>query len=469
MTKIYIMFANHLFKYFFALSVILHVGIWSRACVPVFGDSIQPILAGDLMPDEFWDIPVTHIMKGDIWKASLKRYKGKLIILDFWATWCSPCVASIPKLDSLQSRFKNDLAIIPVTSESSFVVSSFFAHMRKSTGRTGFSVVDDSILKRYFPHQVLPHYVWIGKDGMLKGITEGNQVTAFQIQQILNNQSGILKQKANHTYAYNEGLSLFENWKQSRESEFILNQTFTGYMNGAKGKQVFKRDNDRIRLLLLNTTLKKFYAIAYMGIGPHLFNLKPHIRLSVRDSSAFTSNLSGDAYLEWAGENTYCYDVEVRKADSALAFALLRQNLEHRLPYKAVLKQEEVACLILINPTGVDLRSKGGAPAFSIDAFHFSIQNQPFAHLLNRLKLAWQNDGRKLIDESGITGNVDIRLDARLTDFNAVKRVLNEIGLDIIEGKRKIEVLHITDRDGHHSFAERALRSLFPPRGMVSH
>ena len=47
--------------------------------------------------------------------AKLADFKGKLLILDFWATWCAPCVASIPKLENLQKQFEGKLQILPVT------------------------------------------------------------------------------------------------------------------------------------------------------------------------------------------------------------------------------------------------------------------------------------------------------------------------------------------------------------------
>ena len=41
-------------------------------------------------------------------KVSLSDYKGKVVFLDFWATWCPPCRASIPKVEKLYEQFKDD-------------------------------------------------------------------------------------------------------------------------------------------------------------------------------------------------------------------------------------------------------------------------------------------------------------------------------------------------------------------------
>ena len=51
-------------------------------------------------------------------KISLQDYKGKLIILNFWATWCAPCKEEMPSLDNLykNTSFKN-LKIFPINIE----------------------------------------------------------------------------------------------------------------------------------------------------------------------------------------------------------------------------------------------------------------------------------------------------------------------------------------------------------------
>tara|TARA_B100000795_G_scaffold123960_1_gene92432 strand:- start:8 stop:523 length:516 start_codon:yes stop_codon:yes gene_type:complete len=47
--------------------------------------------------------------------VDLTNYKGKLIILNFWATWCAPCREEMPSLDNLQSDNKlNNLKIFPI-------------------------------------------------------------------------------------------------------------------------------------------------------------------------------------------------------------------------------------------------------------------------------------------------------------------------------------------------------------------
>ena len=48
-------------------------------------------------------------------KVSLSQFKGKVVIIDFWATWCPPCRRGVPDLISLKKEFKNKIAIIGIS------------------------------------------------------------------------------------------------------------------------------------------------------------------------------------------------------------------------------------------------------------------------------------------------------------------------------------------------------------------
>jgi cytochrome c biogenesis protein CcmG/thiol:disulfide interchange protein DsbE len=60
-------------------------------------------------PDPAPDFKVKDLDGKDL---SLEAYKGKVILLNFWATWCGPCRAEIPSLIELQSKYKDRMQII---------------------------------------------------------------------------------------------------------------------------------------------------------------------------------------------------------------------------------------------------------------------------------------------------------------------------------------------------------------------
>ena len=48
----------------------------------------------------------------------LSDFKGKLVYMDIWATWCGPCVAAIPDIKELAERFPEDLVVIGVSCDT---------------------------------------------------------------------------------------------------------------------------------------------------------------------------------------------------------------------------------------------------------------------------------------------------------------------------------------------------------------
>lgn len=47
--------------------------------------------------------------------VKLSDYKNKVVLIDFWATWCPPCRKGIPDLIDLQKKFKKDLVVLGIS------------------------------------------------------------------------------------------------------------------------------------------------------------------------------------------------------------------------------------------------------------------------------------------------------------------------------------------------------------------
>ena len=73
---------------------------------------------------------------------ALKGAKGKVIILDIFATWCPPCQAEASHLASLQKKFKNNLKVIGVTVEEN-IPNKKLENFRKQFGAT-YTLVNSS-------------------------------------------------------------------------------------------------------------------------------------------------------------------------------------------------------------------------------------------------------------------------------------------------------------------------------------
>ena len=66
----------------------------------------------DMISDAAPDFTL-YTLDGD--EVKLSDYLGKVVILDFWATWCAPCRKGIPDLISIQNEYKDDLVVIGIS------------------------------------------------------------------------------------------------------------------------------------------------------------------------------------------------------------------------------------------------------------------------------------------------------------------------------------------------------------------
>ena len=96
----------------------------------------------------------------------LANYKGKLLILNFWATWCAPCREEMPSLDVLQSDIRfNNLKIFPINigQEDSLKSVSFFKELKIENLNIYF---DPTInLAKKFALRGVPTTIFFNKEG----------------------------------------------------------------------------------------------------------------------------------------------------------------------------------------------------------------------------------------------------------------------------------------------------------------
>ncbi len=110
------------------------------------------------------ETPKTEAEK--IFDAIIKKYKGKVIYVDFWATWCGPCRSGIEQIKPLKEELAGkDIVFVYITDQSS--PQSAWSNMIPDIKGEHYRVSTDewNYLKAMFNVSGIPHYVLVGKTG----------------------------------------------------------------------------------------------------------------------------------------------------------------------------------------------------------------------------------------------------------------------------------------------------------------
>jgi thiol-disulfide isomerase/thioredoxin len=108
--------------------------------------------------------------------------KGKAAIVEFWATWCPPCRASIPHLNEINKKFKDKgLVVIGISDEPKETVEKF----RKGLPMEYNVAVGGAAIEKKFGINGIPHAFIVGKDGKIVWHGHPMQLKDADIEKVL--------------------------------------------------------------------------------------------------------------------------------------------------------------------------------------------------------------------------------------------------------------------------------------------
>lgn len=382
--------------------------------------------------------------------TQLPTSKGKIIVLDFWATWCSPCIAMIPKMRQLEHTFQGEVFFLPVTTQSKKEVDVFRRryNQRHKTNYVPAEMVADTLFSRLFPHQTLPHYVWIDGRGIVRAFTEPKEITETNIRRLLQeNQVSLAAKKEEPPLPINMQAPFLVAGNGGEGKNLIYHSLLTAYTPGLLPGGITARDSLGMRHFSKNRTLSRLFKIAYSEKGQIFDQL--NTRLEVKDVSKLTSKLSGQDYLDYLQTgNGYCYELIVPKNLKKDFYRLMQQDLDRLFPaYKASVEARPTQCLVLRRTTNEEKLplAKSKKSKVEHDHFGYRLENASFSQLFYQLNAS----GRSplfLVDDTGFSRKTDVEIPAPVSDLKTFNAIVSAYGLELVPEERLLPTLVIQDR-----------------------
>lgn len=99
------------------------------------------------------------------WLTSEPDTENRVVVVDFWATWCGPCIAAIPHMNRLAAAFRNEVVFVGLSDEDAGTVRNF---MRRTRMDYPIGVDQRGRMKRAAGVRGIPHIMIISSDGVVR-------------------------------------------------------------------------------------------------------------------------------------------------------------------------------------------------------------------------------------------------------------------------------------------------------------
>lgn len=363
-------------------------------------------------------------------QISLDQLFSKIIILDFFDTFCTNCIAAMPKLQKLQNEYADKMQVILVTWQDKATIEKFFKTnvFLKENKVKLITVYGDTLLRKYFPHKGVPHTAWIYKN-KVQAITFSDFVKAENIEHLYANGYIQLPVKSD----FNDGL---KNDTINERGKQLGSVSISAYKDAVDPNGIIiKYDSisGMQKSSFYNIDILGAYTGALSKIKKPEFLLKDErIVWKVRDSSLYKYPNGEIAFNEWLLRNGICYERydHVVKPDSVQAQIILN-DLNGFLGLHVYWSKREMPCLVLqktnfeISEANLD-KKEGGMDGSSVVTF----------------MIDYRGNYPPVIDEAHTSEKIHLKNYSSIESMN--KELLN-YGLLLRKENREVDVLVIEE------------------------
>jgi thiol-disulfide isomerase/thioredoxin len=187
----------------------------AQADLPAPNDAVDPRFKQDRRGQP---APTFYV---ESWLTPTPDPSGKVLVIDFWATWCVPCVAAIPHMNELQAHYGDQVVVVGVTSEAPDACRT---GMNAKSLRMNYAIASDRSggMSSFYGVGGIPACVVVTSDGIVRWQGAPNGLTAALLDPIV---------KANREWCAKAGAAM----KDGRWAKALKDAPDRPVQGGSKG------------------------------------------------------------------------------------------------------------------------------------------------------------------------------------------------------------------------------------------
>lgn len=406
----------------------------------------SPVTIGQTIPN--FSIRVYGQKKG--MRKKLADFSAPLLLVDFWATWCGSCIAAFPKMEKFKKTLGRDFNVLLVTDEKDSIVTQFI-RQRKEAERPipDFPVITaDTVFKKLFPHESIPHYVWIDRKGIVRAITNAAELTETNIRDAIAQKKLTLplKDDAAREAFHDPAKPLFINGNGGDGHAVRWHSVLSGFVDGMRNVSMFGTDGSMGYVQELNVDIFTLYKTAYSDDTAVSYARLPNSRIvfrNVQDSLPYFVTYEG---MKKISGQQYCYSLWTPVTDELRLRKIMQDDMDRYFHLKVYWEKRTMPSLVLtaedtllIRPLRLDSLSLDQK---SSNLYSYSSLNNLLKYFRVTLSSGYLGySPYPIIDETGYKGQAYFSIKADMSNWESIDKALSQYKMHLRLENREVNVL----------------------------